>query len=61
MSLSLQQLQNLTDEQLDATVTVCDSEDEYFASTGLYFANEAFNDVLDHGHPYLVMNQIALY
>ena len=57
----LQQLQTLTDEQLDSDVTVCDLEDEYFKVNGFHYANEVFNDVLDHGHPYFTLNQIALY
>lgn len=57
----LYQLQQLNEEQLQQDVTVCDAEDEYFKVTAIHYANEAFNDVLDHGHPYLTLNSIALY
>lgn len=57
----LNQLQSLNEEQLQQDVTVCDADDEYFKVDGLDYANEAFNDVLDNGHPYLTLNQIALY
>lgn len=56
----LQQLQKLNEEQLNQDVTVCDVEEEYFAVLGLYFANPAFNDVLDAGHPYFVTPTLSL-
>ena len=57
----LNQLKQLNEEQLQKDVTVCDTDDEYFKVTAMYYANAAFNDVLDQGHPYLTLNQIALY
>ena len=51
----LEQLKKLNEEQLDSTITVCAYEDEYFGMSGLYFADEKYNDVLDHGHPYFEM------
>ena len=47
----LHQLKSLNEEQLQQDVTVCDTEDEYFKVNAIHYANEAFNDVLDHGHP----------
>ena len=45
------QLQQLTDEQLDSTVTVYDTDsDEYYGCTELVYTTDAC-DVLDPNHP----------
>jgi hypothetical protein len=52
------QLNDLTEEQLDMDVTIYDgSVDELF---GAYHTDLQFNledDILDKGHPYLIINQ----
>jgi hypothetical protein len=55
----LEQIQKMTPEQRDATVTVFVTETvEYYPLVQdfpVVFADGAVNDVLDHGHPYLVI------
>ena len=52
----LEQLQQLSPERLEDTVTVYDSyTDEYTASIDTNVANEEFCDVLDQGHFYLIL------
>jgi hypothetical protein len=47
----LAQLQQLTDEQLDSTVTVYDTDsDEYYGCIELVYT-EPWTDVLDPNHP----------
>ena len=49
-------LQTLSEEQLDQTVTVHEPyEDEYIAVIGTDHAEEETNDVLDPGHFFLVL------
>ena len=51
----LNQLQQLTEEQLNQDVAVYDEgTDEYYQlKVELAFASAAFNDVLDVDHPYI--------
>lgn len=51
----LQKLQQFNDEQLDSHVTICDIEEEYHAVVELNFADPTLCDVLDPGHPYLLI------
>ena len=57
-----EQLNALTDERLDMTVTIYDRDvDEFFGLTKLAFVNEADEDgegsgVLDDTHPYLILD-----
>jgi len=47
----LAQLQQFTDEQLDSTATVYDTDsDEYYGCTELVYTTE-WQDVLDPNHP----------
>jgi hypothetical protein len=50
----------LTQEQLDADVTICDAIlGEYFKVDGLHYEDVKFSDVLDHGHPFLSFNSTS--
>lgn len=50
-------LASLSQEQLDADVTIYDASiDEYFKVDNLHYENAKFSDVLDHGHPFLSFN-----
>lgn len=52
----LEELQTLTPEQLEATVTINEPyNDEYIAVVYSNIAEEASNDVLDPGHYYLIL------
>ena len=52
----LEELQALTPEQLDATVTIKEPyTDEYIAVVHSDIAEDVSNDVLDPGHYYLVL------
>ena len=54
----LEELKEMTDEQLDSTVTVLDAQaDEFYMSTGLFVTDEKVEDRLDDMHPYLVFNE----
>lgn len=51
----LQELQKLSEEQLDCDISVYDEEAEEFFHVDHDLQIQSGNDVLGHGHPYLVI------
>lgn len=48
-------LKELTEEQLDMTVTVCDNQGEFFPVSDCFITDGT--DVLDDNHPYLKIQE----
>ena len=56
-----EQLEKLSEEQLDADVSIYDgSADEFYEAEGiLEITPEGEDDVLDAGHPYIVIRNLG--